>query len=149
MANHIVIMSSLYKSFGITSPNCELFPFGVTGCIYQVISISSSKNTIHVDDLVRSIPSERMLGLIGLFQGRNFALNPRQGLKISAFKDAHTPRAMADRELDDLAKYLLHIATTDNMETLNHKVGVKFQQGLTSLPICQDWKRIARALPPH
>jgi len=76
----------------------------------------SAKNTIHVDDL-----------------GRNFALNPKQGLKISAFRDAHTPRAMADRELDDLAKYLLHVATVDDMETLNHK----------------DWKRIVRALPPH
>jgi len=75
-----------------------------------------AKNTIHVDDL-----------------GRNFALNPRQGLKISAFRDAHTPRAMADRELDDLAKYLLHAATITDMETLNHK----------------DWKRIVRALPPH
>ncbi|KAI0282703.1 HAD IIID h [Russula brevipes] len=76
----------------------------------------SASNTIHVDDL-----------------GRNFALNPRQGLKISAFRDAHTPRAMADRELDDLARYLLHIATIDDMEKLNHK----------------DWKRIVRALPPH
>jgi len=76
----------------------------------------STKNTIHVDDL-----------------GRNFALNPRQGLKISAFKDAHTPTAMADRELDDLAKYLLHVASIEDMETLNHK----------------DWKRVVRALPPH
>lgn len=76
----------------------------------------NAKNTIHVDDL-----------------GRNFALNPRQGLKISAFRDAHTPRAMADRELDDLAKYLLHVASIEDMETLNHK----------------DWKRVVRALPPH
>ena len=29
---------------------------------------------------------------------------------------------MADRELDDLAKYLLHVATIDDMQTLNHKV---------------------------
>jgi hypothetical protein len=29
---------------------------------------------------------------------------------------------MADRELDDLAKYLLHVASIDDMETLNHKV---------------------------
>jgi ubiquitin-like domain-containing CTD phosphatase 1 len=64
-----------------------------------------------------------MMGLF--FQGRNFALNPRQGLKISAFKDAHTPRGMADRELDDLAKYLLHAATIADMKTLNHKVDVK------------------------
>ena len=88
-----------------------------------VLSTSNAKNTIHVDDLVSSIlfflrryePRE-------FFQGRNFALNPRQGLKISAFKDAHTPRAMADRELDDLAKYLLHVASIEDMETLNHKV---------------------------
>jgi hypothetical protein len=32
---------------------------------------------------------------------------------------------MADRELDDLAKYLLHVASIDDMETLNHKVGLK------------------------
>jgi ubiquitin-like domain-containing CTD phosphatase 1 len=92
---------------------------------YRVFSISGAKNTIHVDDLVSSILFARDTGLIGLFQGRNFALNPRQGLKISAFRDAHTPRAMADRELDDLAKYLLHAATITDMETLNHKVNVK------------------------
>ncbi|TFY71885.1 hypothetical protein EVG20_g1136 [Dentipellis fragilis] len=64
-----------------------------------------SKNTIHVDDL-----------------GRNFALNPKQGLKISAFKDAHTPQAMADRELDKLARYMLYIAVQDDLERVNHKV---------------------------
>ena len=32
---------------------------------------------------------------------------------------------MADRELDELAKYLLHVATIDDMETLNHKVFVQ------------------------
>ncbi len=45
-------------------------------------------------------------------QGRNFALNPKEGLKISAFKNAHTQAAMADRELAKLARYLLHIANT-------------------------------------
>jgi ubiquitin-like domain-containing CTD phosphatase 1 len=69
-------------------------------------------------------------------QGRNFALNPRQGLKISAFKDAHTTRAMADRELDDLAKYLLHVATIDDMETLNHKVGAEFTKISGGQPVC-------------
>jgi len=109
-------MLSLCKSSGTISPNCELFLFDIIDYTFLAFSNSSAKNTIHVDDL-----------------GRNFALNPRQGLKISAFRDAHTPRAMADRELDDLAKYLLHVATVDDMETLNHK----------------DWKRIVRALPPH
>ena len=32
---------------------------------------------------------------------------------------------MADRELDDLAKYLLHVASVEDMETLNHKVVFK------------------------
>lgn len=84
---------------------------------------SSGKNTIHVDDLVSfTYSSPRSYKLHTTYQGRNFALNPKQGLKISAFKDAHTPRAMADRELDDLARYLLHAATIDDMRALNHKV---------------------------
>ncbi|KAJ7074094.1 hypothetical protein C8F01DRAFT_1099215 [Mycena amicta] len=46
-----------------------------------------ASNTIHVDDL-----------------SRNFALNPKEGLRISAFKGAATAQAMADRELDKLAR---------------------------------------------
>ncbi|EPQ57908.1 HAD IIID h [Gloeophyllum trabeum ATCC 11539] len=75
----------------------------------------SAKNTIHVDDLAR-----------------NFALNPRQGLKISAFKDAHTPRAMSDRELDKLAIYMVHIADLDDLNKVQHK----------------DWKNVVRGLRP-
>ncbi|THG99973.1 hypothetical protein EW026_g2480 [Hermanssonia centrifuga] len=75
----------------------------------------SAKNTIHIDDL-----------------GRNFALNPNQGLKIPAFKDAHTPHSMADRELDKVTRYMVHIASThDDFSILNHK----------------DWKDVARNLP--
>ena len=92
---------------------------------FVIISISGAKNTIHVDDLVSgSLIIWGETGLMRFFEGRNFALNPRQGLKISAFRDAHTPRAMTDRELDDLAKYLLYVATIPDMETLNHKVDV-------------------------
>ncbi|TFK54646.1 HAD IIID h [Heliocybe sulcata] len=74
----------------------------------------SANNTIHVDDL-----------------GRNFALNPRQGLKISAFKDCHLPQAMADRELDKLARYMIHIASFPDFSTVQHK----------------DWKTVVRSLP--
>ncbi|EKM55328.1 uncharacterized protein PHACADRAFT_255874 [Phanerochaete carnosa HHB-10118-sp] len=71
-------------------------------------------NTIHVDDL-----------------GRNFALNPNQGLKIHAFKEAHKPEAQADRELWKVSKYLMHIARTyDDFSALNHK----------------DWKNVIRRL---
>ncbi|KAG1761675.1 HAD subfamily IIID h [Suillus occidentalis] len=65
----------------------------------------SAKNTIHVDDL-----------------SRNFALNPNEGLKIHAFKNAHTEQAQADRELQKLARYMVHIATIEDFRTLRHKV---------------------------
>ncbi|RDX56440.1 HAD subfamily IIID h [Lentinus brumalis] len=76
----------------------------------------SAKNTIHIDDL-----------------GRNFALNPKEGLKISAFKNAHTQAAMADRELAKLARYLLHIANThEDFRDAKHA----------------SWKDVVRGLPP-
>jgi len=76
----------------------------------------SPKNTIHVDDL-----------------GRNFALNPGEGLKVYAFKGAHTMQAREDRELDRVGRYLLHIAqNTEDFATIDHK----------------DWKNVVRNLPP-
>ncbi|KAF9227726.1 HAD subfamily IIID h [Gyrodon lividus] len=74
----------------------------------------SAKNTIHVDDL-----------------SRNFALNPPEGLKIHAFKNAHTEQAQADQELEKLARYLTHIASVSDFRTLKHK----------------DWKHVLRGLP--
>jgi ubiquitin-like domain-containing CTD phosphatase 1 len=56
-------------------------------------------------------------------ESRNFALNPKEGLKIQAFKNAHTPGAMADRELDKLSRYMLYIANVADFRTLSHKVG--------------------------
>ncbi|KAG2146868.1 HAD subfamily IIID h [Suillus bovinus] len=64
----------------------------------------SAKNSIHIDDL-----------------SRNFALNPNEGLKIHAFKNAHTEQAQADRELHKLARYLVHIAAVEDFRTLRHK----------------------------
>ncbi|GMK57482.1 hypothetical protein CspeluHIS016_0403160 [Cutaneotrichosporon spelunceum] len=61
----------------------------------------SAKNTIHIDDL-----------------GRNFALNPGEGLKIRAFKGAGTLEAEADRELEKLGGYLVELAEmTDDFTT--------------------------------
>ncbi|KIK58200.1 hypothetical protein GYMLUDRAFT_246238 [Collybiopsis luxurians FD-317 M1] len=65
----------------------------------------NAKNTIHVDDL-----------------GRNFALNPQCGLKIHAFKNAHTAEAQADRELGKLARYMVHIAPVEDLRTVTHAV---------------------------
>ncbi|RXW22313.1 hypothetical protein EST38_g3536 [Candolleomyces aberdarensis] len=57
-----------------------------------------------------------------LFASRNFALNPKEGIKIHAFKNAHTSEAMADRELEKLTRYLLHITSFDDFRTIAHKV---------------------------
>ncbi|KAH9483953.1 Ubiquitin-like domain-containing CTD phosphatase 1 [Psilocybe cubensis] len=74
----------------------------------------NATNTIHVDDL-----------------SRNFALNPKEGLKISAFKNAHTPQAWEDRELYKLARYMVYIANIDDFTTLSHK----------------NWKNVVKRLP--
>jgi len=73
--------------------------------IWSLFPQYSANNTIHIDDL-----------------GRNFALNPSEGLKISAFKDCHTSRAMQDRELVSLSKYLTHIAASGlGFQSFEHK----------------------------
>lgn len=85
-------------------------------------------------------------------QGRNFALNPNQGLKISAFKEAHTPQAMADRELDKVSRYMVHLANTyDDFTNINHKVCEQHFLDVTMslYEITQDWKHVVRHLPPR
>jgi len=64
----------------------------------------NAKNTVHVDDL-----------------SRNFALNPKEGLKISAFKDAHSAAAAQDRELLRLGDYLVRIAEIPDFQNLDHR----------------------------
>ncbi|KAA8499697.1 Ubiquitin-like domain-containing CTD phosphatase 1 [Porphyridium purpureum] len=61
-------------------------------------------NTVHVDDL-----------------SRNFALNPRCGLKISAYKNAHLA-IHVDRELYALKEYLVLIAEREpDFNSIQHK----------------------------
>jgi hypothetical protein len=95
---------------------------------------SSAKNTVHIDDLV--IFNLLLLLLLTCRpddqQGRNFALNPTEGLKIRAFKDCHTDVGMSDRELDKLSRYLCHIATQPDFRGLKHKL----------------WEDTVRRLPP-
>ncbi len=99
---------------------------------------SSAQNTIHIDDLVsvilqyrflpspvfRSEPINCVTNLPHCSkQGRNFALNPKEGLKISAFKSARTQAAMADRELSKVGRYLVHMANNhDDFREANHAV---------------------------
>ncbi|TFK30056.1 ubiquitin family proteint [Coprinopsis marcescibilis] len=75
----------------------------------------NASNTVHIDDL-----------------SRNFALNPKEGIKISAYKNAHTAEARADRELVKLTRYLLHVANVEDFRTLKHK----------------EWKSVVGRLPP-
>jgi ubiquitin-like domain-containing CTD phosphatase 1 len=55
-------------------------------------------------------------------KGRNFALNPGEGLKIVAFKNCHTPAATMDRELVKLGEYLVKLAAIPDFRTVDHKV---------------------------
>mmetsp|Transcript_15014 Transcript_15014/g.35411 ORF Transcript_15014/g.35411 Transcript_15014/m.35411 type:complete len:330 (-) Transcript_15014:119-1108(-) len=61
----------------------------------------NAQNTVHVDDL-----------------GRNFALNPKNGLKISAFRNAAAMRS--DKELLYIAQYLALIAKRQDWTSLDH-----------------------------
>jgi len=68
----------------------------------------NKRNTIHVDDL-----------------SRNFAMNPKNGLKITPFKNALETRA-TDAVLLSLAKYLKLIANHEDLSSVNHNDWEKY-----------------------
>jgi len=76
--------------------------------IWNKMSCWNSRNTIHIDDL-----------------GRNFALNPQNGLKIKPFKNAHELRS-SDLELLFLAQYLVKISSLDDLSALKHEDWKKY-----------------------
>eukprot|EP00656_Telonema_subtile_P019028 TRINITY_DN20339_c0_g1_i3.p1 TRINITY_DN20339_c0_g1~~TRINITY_DN20339_c0_g1_i3.p1 ORF type:complete len:354 (-),score=83.71 TRINITY_DN20339_c0_g1_i3:222-1283(-) len=63
----------------------------------------NQKNTLHVDDL-----------------GRNFAMNPQNGVKVSAWKTKH-PGAVNDQELLMLMHYLNEAAKVEDVSALDHR----------------------------
>lgn len=71
----------------------------------------SSKNTIMFDDL-----------------GRNFVMNPQNGLKIKPFARAHVSRA-TDTELLKLTEYLLDIAPLEDLSGLDHAKWERYSSG--------------------
>ncbi|KAF8942608.1 hypothetical protein BGZ47_006319 [Haplosporangium gracile] len=71
--------------------------------IYSKFPQYSAKNTVHVDDL-----------------SRNFAMNPKSGVKIGAYKNGALSRH-TDRELYHLAKYLLFISKSHDLKEHDHK----------------------------
>ncbi|KAI9168170.1 orotate phosphoribosyltransferase [Blastocladiella emersonii ATCC 22665] len=75
----------------------------------------SAKNTIHVDDL-----------------GRNFALNPHSGVKVSQWR--RSPESVAnDVEMRLLRRYLLHLCKMPDLSASSHK----------------NWRKVAATLPDH
>jgi ubiquitin-like domain-containing CTD phosphatase 1 len=81
---------------------------GVTDCkplgvIWGKFEQYSSKNTIMFDDI-----------------RRNFMMNPKSGLRIRPFSQAHLNRHK-DRELLKLSQYLKNIADHDDFDKLNHR----------------------------
>jgi len=74
----------------------------------------NAKNTIHIDDL-----------------SRNFALNPGEGLKISAFR---VTQNSPDRELTSLAQYLRFLADVSDFTSVQHKDWKKVVSVLQSIP---------------
>ncbi|XP_033757287.1 ubiquitin-like domain-containing CTD phosphatase 1 [Pecten maximus] len=84
----------------------EVKPLGVIWGKYEQWT---PKNTIMFDDI-----------------RRNFIMNPQNGLRIKAFREAHQNRAK-DRELLKLAKYLKDISTVDDFTTLNHRKWEKYR----------------------
>lgn len=80
------------------------------GVIWGKYPQYSSKNTIMFDDI-----------------RRNFIMNPKSGLKIRPFRQAHLNRDK-DRELLHLSTYLRDIAQyCDDFDTLNHKKWEKYK----------------------
>ncbi|XP_025094562.1 ubiquitin-like domain-containing CTD phosphatase 1 [Pomacea canaliculata] len=73
------------------------------GVIWGKFDMWSEKNTIMIDDV-----------------RRNFIMNPKNGLRIKAFREAHSNR-LADKELMKLAEYLQDIADVSDLSRLDHR----------------------------
>ena len=90
-------MISVYNNRGVI----DVKPLGVIWGLYPQYS---SKNTIMFDDI-----------------RRNFLMNPKSGLKIRPFRQAHLNR-QSDKELLKLSRYLRDIAENCvDFDKLNHR----------------------------
>ncbi|KAM0793299.1 hypothetical protein ACM66B_000759 [Microbotryomycetes sp. NB124-2] len=84
------------------------------GLLWSKFSQWSERNSIAVDDL-----------------SRNFAMNPRNGLKVHAYKDALN-HGRSDHELVWVARYLLQLVNVPDISKLDHK---KFKKVKLPLPV--------------
>lgn len=78
------------------------------GVIWGKFPQYSAANTIMFDDI-----------------RRNFLMNPSNGLRIRAFRQAHVNRS-SDKELLKLGKYLKEIASVEDLSLLNHRNWEKY-----------------------
>ena len=118
---------------------------------------------MHVDDLV-CIPFTHIPSLFTFIpsisyslypsKSRNFALNPKEGIKIRAFKHAASQEARQDTELFKLAAYLVHVGQVPDLRIFSHKVrcGYSVLAATSASGECgltrgvQDWKVTAKRL---
>ncbi|XP_060084442.1 ubiquitin-like domain-containing CTD phosphatase 1 [Ylistrum balloti] len=107
-------LQSAYEDYdiviwGMSPPMYGVIEVKPLGVIWGKYHQWTPKNTIMFDDI-----------------RRNFIMNPQNGLRIKAFREAHQNRAK-DRELLKLAKYLKDISTVDDFTTLNHRKWEKYR----------------------
>ncbi|MBN3302518.1 UBCP1 phosphatase, partial [Amia calva] len=112
-AVHCSVSSEFVLHWAITRCLPQVKPLGVIWGKYS--EVYTKKNTIMFDDI-----------------GRNFLMNPQNGLKIRPFMKAHLNREK-DKELFKLSQYLKEIAKLEDFSDLNHKHWERYLQ-LTAAP---------------
>jgi ubiquitin-like domain-containing CTD phosphatase 1 len=86
----------------------------------------NAANTVHIDDL-----------------SRNFALNPRNGLRCTAYRNSQTTNVRAtDRELFYLMRYLSLISREEDFSNLNHKYWKQYVASHASVVMGDDSDRV-------
>lgn len=88
--------------------------------IWAKLPIYRPENTIMFDDI-----------------RRNFLMNPHNGLRVRAFRNAHQLRS-TDRELLKLARYLKDIVTVEDFTDLNHRNWESYKPNKTDAGTSHD-----------
>lgn len=104
----------------------------LSSCLLCAVFHCTYRNTVHIDDL-----------------SRNFALNPKNGIKCSAYR-RESATAATDNELQLLAFYLVHIATKPAAATATGGGGGGSSEGGQNINLIAwdhgKWRETAMAL---
>lgn len=121
-ATNMVWIETKLSLLGVTSNPC-----------YKFVCFLDSLATISVETPKKGLVKTKPLGLIwGRFSDHynpsntilvddcrsNFLMNPRNGLRVKCFRNAHTNQA-TDSELLDLKTYLVEIVNEENVQELD------------------------------